>query len=161
MTSPRADIMKGSFPRGSSPDALSCLSNGVFGFVPLPAERAAGGAHRRSAEAHGIELPAIGSKDQFQLSGSRAVEDMALLKPDARPGTQPVRVHVGSHAPGGRSGERIFPGVVRIDKPGVHIRFRLHAFGGEHVRRRHAEGCQNSFEGGPVHIDPPEEPSGS
>ena len=67
-----------------------------------------------------------------------------------------MRVHVGSHAPGGRSGERIFPGVVRIDKPGVHIRFRLHAFGGEHVRRRYAEGRQNSFEGGPVHVDPPE-----
>lgn len=125
-------------------------------WLPLPAERAAGGDHRRSAEAHGFELPTIGGKDQFQLSGSRPVEDMALLKPDVRPGTQPVRVHVGRHAPGGRSGERIFPGVVRIDKPSVHIPFRLHAFGGEHVRRRHAEGCQNSFEGGPVHLDPPE-----
>ena len=91
MASPRVGIMKGSFPAGSSPDALSCLSDGAFGFVPLPAERAAGGAHRRPAEAHGIELPAIGSKDQFQFPGSRAVEDMALLKPDARPGTQPVR----------------------------------------------------------------------
>lgn len=45
----------------------------------------------------------------FPLSGARISssspvpgrsEDMALLKPDARPGTQPVRVHVGSHAPG-------------------------------------------------------------
>lgn len=72
MASPRAGIMKGSFPAGSSPDALSCLSDGAFGFVPLPAERAAGRAHRRSAEAHGIELPAIGSKDQFQSASCAA-----------------------------------------------------------------------------------------
>ena len=40
---------------------------------------------------------------------AKMAEDMALLKPDARPGTQPVRVHVGSHAPAAGSGERIFP----------------------------------------------------